>query len=303
MSSRKLGRGLDSLLQRTKARSPKTSDTALDDGESVVQIRVQDIEPNPFQPRRSYDRKEMDSLKASISREGVLQPVLVRRTADGAHYQLVAGERRLRACTDLDLQTVPAIVIKVGDDKLLELALIENIHREDLNPIDTANAFQKLLELRGWTQEVLATNLGLGRPTVSNFLRLLELPERIQKALGRGQIQIGHAKVLLSIGDSVAQQKLFETIAEDRLSVRDLEVARDGLSGPPRAGSRSSGRRRSSKSKPANVVELEEQLSEALGTRVTIHEKNGRGTLKISFFNPDDFESLRRTLLAAAKKA
>lgn len=324
--SRKLGRGLDSLLQGSRQRgrvdSPPAGDQPVESepaesasvgepvvarpgGREVLSLRVDAVEPNPHQPRLSFDRAELDALKASIANDGVLQPVVVRPVGSG--YQLVAGERRFRACQDLGLQTVPAVVAEVPDDRLLELALVENIHREDLNPIDLARAFQKLQELKGWTQEALARQLGLGRPTVANTLRLLELPEAMQSALARGQIQIGHAKVLLSVTNPLDRQKLFDRIAEDRLSVRELETTRDALepsapSEKPRGGGRKTSRSRKA-TKPSNVLDLEAELARALGTRVDIEERKGKGLIRIEFYSPEDFQTIRRLLLAGRKES
>ena len=340
MSQRKLGRGLGSLLQQTRGRSkasgsedPKkparkakkkaakkaaaADDKAPDDSASareiedelatsgpIREIALGSIEPNPFQPRLTFDPAELDALKTSIEREGVLQPVLVRRGPEKG-FQLVAGERRFRASRELGREPIPAIVVAVEDDRRLEVARIENLPREALNPIDTARAFQGLLEARKWTQEKLAKHLGLGRPTVSNTLRLLDLPESIQRALERGQIQVGHAKVLLSVTDPREQMQLFDRIAEDRMSVRELEevvgdlpepaLAADGTQG----GGRKRGRKNAARKKRAGARASEAELSETLGTKVTVEEKKGKGVVKIEFYNPEDFEHIRALLMAA----
>jgi ParB family chromosome partitioning protein len=275
-------------------------------------VPLERIEPNPYQPRHRFDASELEGLKSSIAREGVLQPVLLRRTPGAGRgtgtYQLVAGERRFRASQELGLKTLPAIEVDVADERLLEFALIENIHRESLNPIDTAKAFRHLLQSKSWGQEELAHNLGLGRPTVTNTLRLLELPDNIQKALERGQIQMGHAKVLLSVTDAVCQQQLFDQIAEDRLSVRELETVRDTLpqdedpAGDPLSTSpkkKRSGKKKGRVAKKPEIESLERELSQVLGTKVTIDEKKkGKGVLSIEFYSAEDFEHLRRLLLA-----
>ncbi|MBI4585421.1 MAG: ParB/RepB/Spo0J family partition protein [Planctomycetes bacterium] len=290
-----------------KALAPETKNN------EVVQLALKVIQPNPYQPRLQFEKNELETLKNSISKAGIIQPVLVRQVQEG--YQLVAGERRYRAAQELGFQAVPAIVVEVPDDRMLEMALIENLHRQNLNPIDTAKAFQNLLKIKAWTQESLAQQLGLSRPSVSNYLRLLELPENIQLALAREQIQIGHAKVLLSVANPQEQQRLFEKIAEDRLSVREVEIAREALAvqaqkeqaqkqiegaevkaAPPKK------RSRRISPKDANLIGLEEELSQALGTRVTIHHKKGRGIIRIEFYSPEDFEAVRGLLLAALVK-
>jgi len=269
----------------------------LEEWRRVLELDPTSIEPNPEQPRRDFDREELEMLKTSISREGVLQPILVRRVESG--YQLVAGERRLRACQELRRSRVPALLIEVQDERLLELALVENIQRQDLNPIETAQAYRNLLETKGLTQEELGRVLGMSRPKISNMLRLLDLPEGIQAAVVRAHITLGHAKILLSVQDSEEQQLLFNRIAEDNLSVRDLEEERDNLERKRDAeggsGAQSRGRR---KKKSPQIASLEEQLSEHLGTRVVIEEGKGKGRLIVEFYAKDDFERLRDLLLS-----
>lgn len=341
MSQRKLGRGLGSLLQQTRGKGkPKSAEKgaqaakgrsagkaagkkpAASDSPAAVEIEklagsgqivempLGLVQPNPYQPRLTFDPSELDALKVSIDREGVLQPVLVRPDPAGTDgYQLVAGERRFRACRELGRESVPAIVVDVPDDRLLELALIENLHREDLNPVDTAKAFQGLIEARKWTQDALAKYLGLSRPAVSNTLRLLDLPDSIQRALERGQIQVGHAKVLLSVTNPVEQKQLFDRIAEDRLTVRELQEARDDLPDPlsadaivANAKGRQRGRNKAGRAKSPSVRALEQELTEILGTKVTIDEKRGKGkgSVKIEFYSAEDFEQIRRLLVAGA---
>ena len=186
MPGSKLGRGLDLLIAREP--SPK--------GTTVLQLDPNAIQHNPEQPRKAFSSNELDMLKASISQEGVLQPILVRQLGDS--HQLVAGERRLRAAQDLGLKKIPALAVTIGEERLLEVALIENIQRENLNPIELAEAYRELMEARGWTQEVLSRSLGVSRAAVSNTIRVLELPDNMQDAMVRGHITMGHAKVLLT---------------------------------------------------------------------------------------------------------
>jgi ParB family chromosome partitioning protein len=264
----------------------------------VLDIDPSKIAVNPNQPRKRFAAEELDSLKTSLAREGFLQPLVVRRNGGDA-YQLVAGERRLRAAQELGLEAVPALVLNVGEERLLELALVENVQREDLNPIELANGYRQLMQVKGWTQEALAENLSLSRSSVSNTLRLLELPEDMRASIARGHITMGHAKVLLSVADPKEQRILFERIAEEKLTVRDLEEEREGL--PQfKDGSRSPGahKGRQGRSTPVapHVASLEEQLSERLGTRVRIRERNGRGKLIIEFYSSDDFERIRKLI-------
>ena len=314
MSGRKLGRGLDMLIH--KKSSPRSTDLAEsppsvdltapspgdDDAQpplKVVEVDPKAVEANPEQPRKDFSEHELEMLKASITQEGLLQPVLVRRVGEG--FQLIAGERRLRAARELDLQRIPAIVTELEDDRLLEVALIENIQREDLNPVEVGRAYQQLMSVKGWTQEVLARSLGISRSGVANSLRLLDLPQEMRSALVRQHITTGHAKVLLSVEDRGEQRQLFERIAEDRLSVRELENAREESSAtasdadtPPKPAHKPA-RKRSPR-----VVNLEEELSRAVGTRVSIVEATGKGTkgkIGIEFYSADDFERIRALLL------
>jgi ParB family chromosome partitioning protein len=266
-------------------------------GAEVLQLDPSAIKRNPDQPRKSFPSNELDMLKASISQEGLLQPILVRRVGDS--HQLVAGERRLRASQDLGLKKIPALEVKLADERLLEVALIENVQRENLNPIELAQAYRDLMEGRGWTQEVLAQSLGVSRAAVSNSIRLLELPEDIQDSVVRGRITMGHAKVLLSVSDPGEQRELFEKVAEDKLSVRELEGVREtaGSARTEQKGDPDAQRRRRSGNKSPHVINLEEQFSERLGTRVRINEKNGRGRVTIEFYSTEDFERLREILL------
>ena len=281
MSARKLGRGLDALITQ----APESQE------HKVLQIEASKIKTNPSQPRKRFSLNELEELKTSISREGILQPILVRES--GGQYEVVAGERRLRAAKDLGMHAVPAVVLEISDARMMEIALIENIHRENLNPIELSQAFQQLIKLKSWTQEALAENLGLSRSGVTNTLRLLELPEDMQNAISRNQISMGHAKVLLSVSDPKEQRLLFERIAEDRLSVRDLEEARsDNVLPEPGKGG---GRKRSSQKSP-HIISLEEELTRALGTRVRIRQGKGRGSISIEFYSSEDFDRIRKFL-------
>jgi ParB family chromosome partitioning protein len=268
----------------------------------ILQLDPRRIAPNPDQPRKRFPASELEMLKASIAREGCLQPLLVRQ--DGDSFQLVAGERRLRAAQELELKTVPAVLLPVGEDRLLELALVENVQREDLNPIELAQGYRQLMDVKGWTQENLAEALGVSRSGVSNTLRLLELPEDIQDSIARGQITMGHAKVLLSVSEPREQRLLFERIAEEKLTVRDLEEEREAKMPP--GGDQSPRRRKKPRdgvTTPPHIQNLEEQFSEALGTRVRIRERRGRGKLVIEFYSAEDFERIRNVLFAAASEA
>lgn len=288
MGARKLGRGLDILIARDQA-AARTE---------VLELDPVTIKPNPNQPRKRFSITDLEMLKTSISREGILQPILVRRV--GEMHQVVAGERRLRAAQELGLSRVPALLVEVGDDRLLEVALVENIQREDLNPIELAVAYRQLMEVKGWTHEGLAESLGLSRSAVSNTIRLLDLPEDIQSAIIREQITMGHAKILLSVSEPKEQRMLFERIAEEKLTVRDLEAVREvgETESHGKSASPALERRPRVSQKSPHIVSLEERFGERLGTRVRIREKNGRGKISIQFYSTDDFERIRKIILS-----
>jgi len=289
MPGRKLGRGLDMLIATEReAKSEKGEVLALD---------PLSVQPNPEQPRKTWREQDLGELKTSIEREGVLQPILVRKVGDS--YQLVAGERRLRAAIELGLESIPALSVAIDSERLLEVALIENLQRQDLNPIELAQAYGRLMGLRDWTQEALAEALGVGRSAVANAIRLLALPDEMQNALVRGQITLGHAKVLASVADDAERRQLFERIAEDKLSVRELEGERkvtESSDTTPAAEGKKRRSRRSGEKSP-QIVSLEERFSEKLGTRVRISEKRGKGRVTIDFYSTDDFERLRKMIL------
>src|SRR5918997_1949989 len=211
MTRRALGRGLSALL----------SDTAGTASEDLLEIDIDLIEPSPAQPRTHFDEARLEELAQSIRSNGIVQPLLVRRR--GARYQLVAGERRWRAAQRAGLQRVPAVVRDIPDDKLLELALVETIQRQELNAIEEAHAYRRLIETLGLTQEMVAQRVGRDRSFVTNYLRLLRLPEDIQQLVERDKLSMGHARALLGIDDPGIQRKVAKNINEHGLSVRETE--------------------------------------------------------------------------------
>jgi ParB family chromosome partitioning protein len=225
-------------------------------------IELAAIRPNPYQPRGDFDEKEIQSLAESLKRQGILQPVVVRKAGDG-FFQLVAGERRFRAAKLAGFSRVPAVVREVDDKRMLELALVENLQRKDLNPIEKARAFRQLMQLNNWTQEDLADAVGLGRPTVANFLRLLELPPEIQEAVSRGTISMGHARALLGVSNRAQMMQVLKKIMEEDLSVRAVEKL---VSHRPAAAASSASPSR----KEPYLAELEQKLMDKLGFRAEI---------------------------------
>jgi ParB family chromosome partitioning protein len=212
MTRKVLGRGLSALL----------TETSSSNNEELKDIQVDLIEPNNLQPRTSFDDQHLEELSQSIKENGIVQPILVRRTA-GAKYQIVAGERRWRAAQRAGLHSVPAIIREVADEKMLELALIENIQRQELNAIEEANAYRKLIDTLGLTQETVAQRVGRDRTFVTNYLRLLRLPEDIQRLVEESKISMGHARALLGIDDPGKQRDIAKNIIEKGLSVRETE--------------------------------------------------------------------------------
>lgn len=259
-------------------------------GAILEQIPVNSIRPNPFQPREQFDEQALNELAASIKELGLLQPVLVRRTPTG--YELVAGERRWRASRRAGLEVIPAIVREVEDDKSLEQALVENLHREDLNALEEAAAYAQLIEDFSMTHDDVATSVGKSRSAVSNTLRLLQLPPSIQKMVVEGALSAGHARALLGTEDRSFQEGLARRIVKDGLSVRATEDAvrlREEMSDHVPAT------RKASALKPASYLEAEASLAAHLGTGVKIaggHGKRGRGRITIEFADTNDLSRI-----------
>jgi len=288
-SSSRLGRGLDALLGR-----PEEAPVV---GPQTLEIPVGKVKPNPNQPRSEFDEEALAELVESITRNGVLQPIIVRATDDG--YELIAGERRWRAALQAGFPTVPAIVRHATDNESLELSLIENIQRQDLNPIEQAKAYKNLIERFSLTQEEAAARLGKKRSSVANTLRLLDLPQAIQDAVSRGTLTMGHARALLALPDRGEQLRLVARIQRDDLSVRQTEqLVSDRLR-------RARPRRTTPEPKPPHIADLEGKLREALATRVTIlpHKNDDGGRIVIDFFTKDDFQRLLEHLLPAQAEA
>jgi len=293
-----LGRGLDSLIPGGGTDTPPPSG-----GPALVEIPVRDLVPNPHQPRVHFDEELLNDLSASIKEIGVLQPLLVRRLADGT-YQLIAGERRWRAAQRAGLPTVPAVIKETDDISSVEQALVENLHRQDLSPLEEASAYQQLLDDFHLTHDDVAKRVGKSRSAVTNTLRLLNLPPAVQALLADGRLSAGHAKALLGTPDRAFQEQLARRAATEHWSVRAVEEAirdRGGDSG----GSTSSGQGTSSGGgsparrtlPPAGLLELEDMLGDYLATRVSVKMANKKGTVTIEFADLDDLERLYRLMV------
>lgn len=292
---RALGKGLGSLIPEIPA-GPDPLGGAAPAGESSasgaggpLEVPVDEIRPNPHQPRTHFSEEEIESLAESIRSAGIIQPLLVRREPGGG-YTLVAGERRLRAAKRAGLEKVPVVVRDLPDERLLEIALIENLQRDELGPLETARAFRVLVRRFGLTQAEVASRVGKPRSTVANYLRLLDLPEPVQRLLEEGVLEMGHGRALAGLASRRDQVRLAAKAARLGWSVRALEDA------IRRLAERGGGSRKDSRRDP-NVVAAEEDLSRALGAPVRIHVgRSGSGKLEVRFADADDLDRLYRLL-------
>lgn len=277
-----LGRGLDALLQTAGTAAAPAA------GEAIARISVDKIRPNRSQPRTRFSQEALQELSDSIRIHGLAQPLLVSPSAVPGEYELVAGERRLRASKLAGLSDVPCVVRKVTERERHELSLVENIQREDLNPIEEAVSLKRLMEEFSVTQEEVARALGRSRPAVANKLRLLELPEAVRQAVMDGQLSEGHARALLGISERDRQAELSRRILREKLTVREVEkivadwqsAARDGRVAP-------------AKKKNADIRHLEEELQRTLGRRVEIQSRGKtKGWMRLEFYSIDDLQAL-----------
>ena len=279
MNNRGLGRGLGALLSST----PTESD-------ALIEIGIDQVVANSNQPRKSFETSSLDELTASVRASGVIQPIIVRPSGSG--YQLIAGERRWRAARQAGLDRIPAIVREASDAESLELALVENLLREDLNPMEEAEAYRQLLHQFGWTQEQLGQRIGRDRTSIANVLRLLRLPDEIQADLRGGRLTMGHARALLAIPTAADQLKLRDEILAHSWSVRATEDSVRAVE--PAATTRRTPRRR--RGHPPELAALEQSLQRALMTRVTIIGTARRGKIEITFANAEELERLAELL-------
>ncbi len=279
MERKALGKGLGALIPETS-----TDSTGLHKREEIYSVQLEQIRPNPFQPREDFVQQNIDELAQSIKEKGVIQPLLVRRKGD--NYELIAGERRLRAAKSLGLKELPVIIKEVADQDSLEIALIENIQREGLNPIEEAHAYQHLMDKFQVTQEKISEVLGKSRVSITNTLRLLKLPHEIQSEMKTGRISFAHGRALLEIEDANYQRKLAQDIIAKGLSVRELENLLKTVR--PRLTKRSAG----TKQREPLVAILEEQLQHALATKVRISKRKKRGQITIEFYSTEDLNRI-----------
>lgn len=289
MNRKALGRGLGALLG---------SDQTVSTGSDAFEIDVDLIDPGSMQPRTRFDEESLARLSESVREHGIVQPILVRRKGD--RYELIAGERRWRAAQQAGMLKIPAVVREVADSDLLEIALTENVQREDLNPIEEANAYKKLIEQVGLTQDALAARFGRDRSYITNYIRLLKLPPDIQELVEAGRLSTGHARTILGLPHPDQQRRLARMVIEKEMSVRAAEAfVKKAVSGES-----SSPKRSTQRVDDPNVRAAETKLRRVFGTQVRINQSipDGSGRIEITFFNGQDLDRIYQLLLRNASQ-
>lgn len=290
LKKRGLGKGLGALIPDTYIKileeRPKSTESIAVKG--LEEVKLTEISPSKDQPRKRFSEEGLQELAQSIREQGVLQPIIVKKVATG--YELICGERRFRAAERVGLEKIPVIVKDVADEKLLELALVENIQREDLNPIEEAQAYLRLVEERGLSQDQVADRVGKNRATVANTIRLLRLPAEVLDELASGRLQAGHARALLALPSPEHQRQLCRRIAEEKLSVRQVEeIVNRSVSRKRRA--------KLARHAAPEILDLEHKLEQRLGTQVRIYpRKNNQGRVEIQYYSLDDLDRVLKIL-------
>ena len=281
MKTKRLGKGLNALIpdQVDSSGVVEATDSLL------VEVKVAEVKPNPYQPRVNFDEQALSELKDSIKEKGLIQPITVRRI--NSHYELIAGERRLRAAIEVGLSKIPAYIMHVETkEEMLELAIVENVQRERLNPIEQANAYQRLLKECNLTQDEIAQKIGKDRSTITNMLRLLRLPKLIQKSVENGEISVGHARTLLVLEVKEQQIQVWKKIVKNDISVRKLEKLVKELSEIKPKQSLIT------RKKSVHILKIEDKLREVFGTKVLVRPKNEGGSIEIEFYSPEDLNRI-----------
>lgn len=277
MSKKALGRGVQAIFQAMPG-------LEVERDEAVLEIAIADIVPNPYQPRKTFDQEKLEELANSIQQYGVIQPIVVRRIHNG--FELVAGERRWRASQKTGLKTIPVVIRDYGDSEMMEIALIENLQREDLNPIEEAISYRRLMEEFGLTQEEVAKRLGRSRSLIANTIRLLQLPEEIQDYVSRGTLSMGHAKALLALPTSDLQCEAANRVIEDDLNVRDIEeLVRKATMSKPKG-------EKKAKQRELSLVDAEERFKLFFGTQVKIKPGKIKSKIEIEYYSEEDLERI-----------
>lgn len=292
---RRLGRGLEALLA-TKTAATGTAQPQ--DRSALQRVPIAQIRPNPYQPRKHFRPEDLADLESSLRASGLLQPITVRSAADGTGYELIAGERRLRAATRLGWPDIPAVIKDIDDRTLLTLALVENLQRSDLNPIEEAEGYQRLIEEFSLTQQQVAEVIGKDRSTVANLLRILQLPDQVRRMLQDGHLTLGHARALLALGAERVMVEVAHEVVARGLTVRDVEQrARDAGNGAQKRATKAPPTRQSNDSS-AETKRLADELRRNLQTDVSISVADGeRGKIEIAFYSADDLDRLIELIL------
>ena len=281
MEKKALGRGLDALL-------PTTKPAPMPELPEVQHLRIEAIVPNRYQPRQTFSPQELAELAASLKQSGLLQPVLVRRKGDGM-YELISGERRWRAAREAGLETIQAVIRNCSDEESILLALVENLQREDLNPMEMARAYQRMMNEFGLTQDIIAQRVGCERSSIANVVRLINLPSEVQQLIESGQLSAGHAKVILGLGSATDQLRLAQLVIARNLSVRDTEKML--------ASSVTAKKRQARELRRSPLLDLEERLQKRFGTKVSVHNGKRGGKVVIHYFSPAELDGLLEQLL------
>jgi len=284
VSKKALGKGIDALIQQVE--DPHSSAEQHD----VSKLPLRSIEPNPHQPRTAFDQEALEELADSIKQQGVIQPIIVEKSTQG--YTIVAGERRYRAAKMAGLSEVPVIIRSFTEEEKLEIALIENVQREDLNPLEEAKAYRHLMESNNLGQEGLAQKIGKKRSTVANSVRLLKLPEDMQESIVKGELTSGHARAILSVVNPADQRILYQRILNDFLSVREAERQAAGFNKGIRSSEKDKKKKKSEPQVSPEVQDIEQKFLDVLGTKVNLKGSVEKGKIEISYYSKEDLERI-----------
>jgi len=299
--SRRLGRGLSALISSVPVAPASPSPSAPESQEPFRQLRLDQIVPNPKQPRREFSESELQELQLSLQTSGLLQPIAVRPRGDG-RFELIAGERRFRAASRLGWTTIPAVIRDVSDEQLLSLALVENLQREDLNPIEEAQGYRQLINEFGLAHQQVAQAVGKDRSTVTNALRLLSLPDEVQHLVRDGSLTLGHARALLGVPPGISLSELARKVVAQRLSVREVE--RLVQEAKPTVKRNRDAENQLTVSEVPEVRRLTDRLRRFLQTDVAVHvDSAGRGEVRIRFYSADDFNRVFELMTRSSKDA
>ena len=291
-----LGRGLDALFADVPVKAPKETEVIKnredgDEKDTVRYVKIHDIMPNANQPRKTFNEEKIEELAASIREHGIIQPIVVRKRSRG--YEIVAGERRWRAAIKAELSQVPCLIRNLDDEQNMLIAIIENMQREDLNPIEEAEGLRQMTETFGMTQEQVSRSVGKSRPYITNSMRLLKLPEYIRESIADGRISAGHGRTLIAASDEDMRRSIWEKMIKEGLSVREAEKLAAGNPGAKK-------RKPASKRKNPDGVRVEEDLKDIFGTKVSINAAGKKGKIEIEYYSGDELNRLIELLKTLA---